>query len=193
MRKSSKFIVVAAALAALAVPSVASADVARYQGDQDVTFTLTQPVVYSDGSHAGEFGDWRHDVKAVVNPCTGTFTGTAKVYATDTTWGAPKIADEVLTGSFGKDGTVSFTLTRPDYDGMETLLNAPTDGTTVHPTTTGPEQYELNMKVTQPVFTDIVGGVTYKNHGDYVKQSGGGNDPAHSCIGMPIVSGQATK
>src|SRR4051812_36117218 len=168
MRKSSKFIVAAAALAALAVPSVASADVARYQGDQDVTFTLTQPVVYSDGSHAGEFGDWRHDVKAVVNPCTGTFTGTAKVYATDTTWGAPKIADEVLTGSFGKDGTVSFTLTRPDYDGMETLLNAPTDGTTVHPTTTGPEQYELNMKVTQPVFTDIVGGVTYKNHGDYV-------------------------
>src|SRR3954468_6612048 len=117
-----KLLITGILAASFIVPAAASADVPRYQDNQTAEFTLTQPVVYSDGSHAGEFGDWRHDVKAVVNPCTGTFTGTAKVYATDTTWGAPKIADEVLTGSFGKDGTVSFTLTRPDYDGMETLL-----------------------------------------------------------------------
>src|SRR4051794_22581579 len=183
MRKSSKFIVVAGALAALAVPSVASADVVRYQDNQQATFTLTQPVVYSDGSHAGEFGDWQHDVTVKVNPCDNTFTGTAKVFATDKTWGAPVLADENLTGSFGANGTVNFTLTRPDYSGVETLVGAKMDGTTVsHPTTTGPESYELNMKVTAPVFSNIVDGVTYKNHGDYVKGAGAAADAAHSCI-----------
>jgi len=47
------------------------------------------------------------------------------------------------------------------------------DGTTVsHPTTTGPETYELNMKVTKPVFSNIVGGVTYKNHGELRQRCG---------------------
>jgi hypothetical protein len=27
---------------------------------------------------------------------------------------------------------------------------------------------------------------TFKNHGDYVSSQGGGDDAAHSCIGMPI-------
>ena len=31
---------------------------------------------------------------------------------------------------------------------------------------------------------------TYKNHGQYVKAMGGGDDAAHSCIGMPINSNQ---
>ena len=30
----------------------------------------------------------------------------------------------------------------------------------------------------------------YKNHGQYVKAMGGGDDAAHSCIGMPINSGK---
>src|SRR3954451_6667278 len=148
---------------------------------------MTQPVVNLDGSGEGTLGTWRHDVTVTVNPCTSMFEGTAKVFAV----GAPfeaTLAQETLTGSFGK-GTVSFVLARPDYNGVETLVDAPMDGTTVsHPTTTGPERYTLNMKVTTPDFKDVVGGVTYKNHGDYVKQSGGGDDPAHSCIGMPITS-----
>jgi hypothetical protein len=171
------------AVAMLAIPSVASADVQRNQS-QTATFTLTQPVVYSDGSHAGEFGDWQHDVTVEVNPCDNTFVGTAKVFATDKTWGAPALADENISGSFGANGTVDFTLTRPGYDGVETLVGAKMDGTTVsHPTTTGPEQYELNMKVTAPVFTNTS---NYKNHGEYVKAMGGGDDAAHSCIGMPV-------
>jgi hypothetical protein len=60
------------------------------------------------------------------------------------------------------------------------------DGTTVsHPTTTGAEQYTLNMKVTAPKFTNTS---TYKNHGEFVKQSPDKNDAAHSCIGMPVNS-----
>src|SRR4051794_22188207 len=163
-----KFIIAGMAVAMLAViPSVASADVLRYQDNQQATFTLKQPVVYSDGSHAGEFGDWQHDVTVKVNPCDNTFVGAAKVFATDTTWGAPVLDDENLTGSFGADGTVSFTLTRPGYNGVETLVGAKMDGTTVsHPTTTGAEQYTINMTVTAPTFSNIVGGVTYKNHGD---------------------------
>jgi opacity protein-like surface antigen len=187
--KKMKFIIIGAALMALAIPSVASADVVRHQDNQQAAFTLKQPVVYSDGSHAGEFGDWQHDVTVKVNPCDNTFVGTAKVFATDTTWGAPVLADENISGSFGADGTVSLTLTRPGYNGVETLVGAKMDGTTVsHPTTTGAEQYELNMKVTKPVFSNIVGGVIYKNHGDYVKAMGGGADAAHSCIGMPVNS-----
>src|SRR3954463_377738 len=113
-----KLLITGILAASFIVPAAASADVQRNQ-EQTATFTLTQPVVYSDGSHAGEFGDWRHEVTVKVNPCDNTFVGTAKVSPTDTTWGAPALADESLTGSFGPDGTVNFTLTRPDYNGVE--------------------------------------------------------------------------
>jgi hypothetical protein len=35
---------------------------------------------------------------------------------------------------------------------------------------------------------DLHSSTSYKNHGDYVSQMGGGDDAAHSCIGMPINS-----
>jgi len=189
-----KLIMIATAIAVLAVPSLASADVARYQDNQQADFTMTQAVRNSDGSGAGTLGDWVHKVTVKVNPCDNTFVGTAKVSAVGGPMDGLALARENLSGSFGANGTVSFTLTRPDYVGVETLVDAPMDGTTVsHPTTTGAEQYELDMKVTAPTFSNIVGGVTYKNHGDYVKGQGGGADAAHSCIGMPIVSSQGSK
>jgi hypothetical protein len=43
------------------------------------------------------------------------------------------------------------------------------------------------MKASAPVFTNLT---NYKNHGEYVKAMGGGDDAAHSCIGMPINSKQ---
>src|SRR4051812_33156536 len=117
-----KLIIAAGLAAALIAPSVASADVARYQDNQQATFTLTQPVVYSDGSMAGQLGDWRHDVTVKVNPCDNTFVGTAKVQAVGGPIDGTTLAQENLTGSFGANGTVSFTLTRPDYNGVETLV-----------------------------------------------------------------------
>ena len=41
------------------------------------------------------------------------------------------------------------------------------------------------MKVMAPEFGNKS---TYKNHGQYVTAMGGGDDAAHSCIGMPINS-----
>jgi hypothetical protein len=39
------------------------------------------------------------------------------------------------------------------------------------------------MRASKPVIT---GTSDYKNHGDFVSSQGGGDDAAHSCIGMPI-------
>ena len=41
------------------------------------------------------------------------------------------------------------------------------------------------MKASAPSFKNTS---DYKNHGQYVKAMGGGDDAAHSCIGMPINS-----
>ena len=38
----------------------------------------------------------------------------------------------------------------------------------------------------QVAISFAVNTTNFKNHGDYVSSSGGGNDAAHSCIGMPI-------
>ena len=38
--------------------------------------------------------------------------------------------------------------------------------------------------------SNVTDSTQYKNHGDYVKQAGDRADAAHSCIGMPIVSGK---
>ena len=40
------------------------------------------------------------------------------------------------------------------------------------------------------VVTSNLTSSNYKNHGQYVKTQGGGDDAAHSCIGMPINSNQ---
>ena len=65
-----KFILIGMAVAMLAVPAVASADVQRYQS-QDATFTVTQP---KDTTH--QFDNvWKHDFTVIVK-CDGTFSGT---------------------------------------------------------------------------------------------------------------------
>ena len=39
---------------------------------------------------------------------------------------------------------------------------------------------------TFPVVLKTTSSTDYKNHGDYVSSMGGGDDAAHSCIGMPV-------
>jgi hypothetical protein len=63
--KKMKFIIIGAALMALAIPSVASADVQR---NQVQTGTLTTHVAYGDQSSV-------HTYKVEINPCDNTFTG----------------------------------------------------------------------------------------------------------------------
>jgi hypothetical protein len=173
-----KLILSGMAVAMLALPAVSSANVQRYQS-QTVTFTATQP---KDRNH--QFEDvWTHTITATVNPCDNTFTGTARIEGTDGT----KLNNEAWTGSFGANNTVNFTMTRPGTDGNETGTLT-MDGTTVgHPETSVPNGYvdQIDMIASAPSFTNAS---NYKNHGDYVKSQGGGDDAAHSCIGMPINS-----
>jgi hypothetical protein len=170
-----KFIMGVVAVAALAIPAVASADVARYQ-EQTVTFTAVQPY--------GQVGQWdavwTHEITVKVNPCDGTFTGTDVQDGP----GQPGVYTGNVTGSFA-DGTVSFSVNR--HDGVHFALdNAATDNSTVTLATSNPVvPWVLEFKVSPPVVKDTT---SYKNHGQYVSAMGGGADAAHSCIGMPINS-----
>jgi hypothetical protein len=180
------FAVAIAAVASVMVAATASADVARYQ-TQTATFTATTPY--------GQVGQWEHvwtrDYTVTINPCgsnDGTFTGTGVVRRDNGDF----FANETITGTFNADKTVSFTAAYSNVPGENdfsyTLDNAPADGTTAtNPSTTTPSiNFNMETKVTTPKFTTS----TYKNHGDYVSQMGGGADAAHSCIGMPIISGK---
>jgi hypothetical protein len=166
-----------AAVAALMVVGTSSADVARYQA-QTYQFNAIQPY-----GEAGQWASlWTHNFTVTVNPCDNTFTGTGVQYDNN----MQRSYTEDVTGSFN-DGTVNLNATR--NDGVKwSLNNAPTDNTSVTLATTTPVvPWQVEFKVSQPTLLDST---HYKNHGDYVSQMGGGADAAHSCIGMPIVSGK---
>ena len=144
---------------------------------QTATFTLTQP----RNAESQWNNLWTHDFKVDVNPCDNTFSGTGKVY--DTKGEDSFTADESITGTFGDNGSISFTATRTDglvFSGVNVNANDVTLGTVE-----GGSPWLLELKATRPVITNIS---TFKNHGEFVKKSDSKNDAAHSCIGMPINS-----
>lgn len=176
-----KFITAGMAIAMLAIPAVASADVPRYQ-TQDATFTMTQPAdAYNQWNNV-----WRHDFKVHVNPCDGAFTGTGIQTGHDSN--GPYTADWKIAGTFLADNKVTFTATRKDNLVLK-LDNAPmgNDVATIATLNVSTPQ-PIEEKVTAPVFSNTS---NYKNHGEYVKAMGGGSDAAHSCIGMPLNSNQS--
>lgn len=174
--KKLKFILIGAALAALAIPSVASADVQRNQ-EQTATFTVKQPK-----DSTGQFSNvWRHEFKVSVNPCDGTFTGTAPTYSnSDST---PTWVEDV-SGSFG-NGTVSFATVPRGGGATFKVTDAPMNNTTIHNVETTWTANEIEFQISPKTTTNTS---EYKNHGQYVKAMGGGDDAAHSCIGMPVNS-----
>lgn len=173
MRKIIAAVASVTALAGLIAPTVASADVQRNQ-EQNATFTVLQP-----RNVVGQYGDvWKHDFTITINPCTNTFEGTGKVTANgqgDTAW------TENITGSFGAN-SVSFA-TVPNAGATFRVTDAPYNTSVVAGTTW--TQNIVEMMASKPIVT---GSTTYKNHGQYVSAVGGGDDAAHSCIGMPIQS-----
>jgi len=178
MRKLIPVAASIAAIAALAAPSLASADVARYQS-QTATFTTTQP--------AGAFSQfdnvWTHNYKVTINPCDNTFSGTGVETGQDQN--GSKTFNETVTGTFNADGTTSLVNTRDDGV-VWSLTNAKTDDSVTLAQLLAPAGPSLlEFKVTPRVITSTS---TYKNHGEYVSSQGGGSDAAHSCIGMPINS-----
>jgi hypothetical protein len=191
-----KFILGVAAVAALALPSVASADVPRCEAAVTVnttvttaTFTWTEPAQFE---HQFE-NVWTHNETVIV---TGnTFEGTGVQTGQD--GNGVQTYTESITGSFGGSplgSTVSFVTHR--NDGVShSVTNAPTDGSLVIGLATAPTfQVSIDMRVSKPVFTTdtttTVGTESVKNHGQYVKALGGGKVPAQACAGMPLNSTQ---
>lgn len=129
-----------------------------------------------------------HTYSVVINPCDG---GT--VLASGWQWGADgnpltHNPDETITATLSADGTM-LTFNPAVYAGTQWG---------------NPYLWWGTFPVIGGTFTayDSTGGVypgvvitltttsatTWTNHGDYVSSMGGGDDAAHSCIGMPIVS-----
>jgi hypothetical protein len=167
--------VAVAAIAAFMVVGASSADVARYQ-TQTYTFTATQPF-----GAVGQWGSvWTHNFTVTVNPCDGTFSGVGEQLYPDGT----HYLNETVTGSFN-GSKVDLSVSRED-GAKWSLTGAPTDNTSVTLATTKPVvPWDVQFMVSQPKLTNTS---TFKNHGDYVSSMGGGNDAAHSCIGMPMQS-----
>jgi hypothetical protein len=123
MRKTSKLILVAGAMAALAVPSVASADV--QPANTTATFHATQP--------SGGGGNWNHTF-TVDADATGAFTGTNVITGLDV--GQTVTVNETVSGQFtdsdnnGYADHVSLTAIRGSgfYTFNWSVSNAPMDG-----------------------------------------------------------------
>ena len=159
-----KFLISGMAVAMLAVPAVASADVPRHQM-QTGSITVTLP----------QYNLVHTFTDVTVNPCEdGKFTG---ISGTRNVGG---VVEEV-SGSI-KNGVVKF-------NAIYTESNYPSEiGYNWH--TTGPGRATDSNGLDFYVVIDTSGlkGTQYRNHGEYVKTMGGGDDAAHSCIGMPINS-----
>jgi len=166
--------VAVAALAIMAVAMSASAGVARYQ-TQSMTITAVQP----EGAVGQWTNVWTHTYHVTLNPCDGSFSGSGTQSGT---LSGPQPTTESITGHV--DGNaVSFTSTRSDGV-VYSLANAPLDNKTVTLATSTPVvpwDLEFQVSATTPTASS-----NFKNHGDFVNQSGDKNDAAHSCIGMPI-------
>jgi hypothetical protein len=145
-----------AALASLAVAAFASADVQRYQVPTKLDVSLTD-------AQPGN-----HHAFTITSACDGTFTGTGQGSA------EAGGANETISGTLVGDH-LTFTARYTDFiPGYTWSYDGPLSGAALGMNATG---YHAKAAVTMS---------TFKNHGDYVSSVGGGDDAAHSCIGMPI-------
>jgi hypothetical protein len=161
-----------AAVALLAVAGTASADVPRYQ-TQTATFTVTQPY-----GVVGQWTNvWTHDYMVMVNPCDGTFAGTGGLSNNVDSFSD----NEKIEGTFTKT-SVSLKATRTSDNFVYELAAASFGGAVSLATTNPSVAWDVEMTVTNPVFTNKS---NYRNHGDYVSQTGDAG-AAHSWIGKPI-------
>jgi len=136
----------------------ASAGVARYQ-----TQTSTLTVSAMGGAYV-------HTYTITTNPCNDTFIGSGGIASL----GLNEIVSGTITGqNISIDG--AYQTFNPGYTWH---YDGPLSGGASHD----------SMGQTVPVtFTNAPTSTSnFKNHGDYVSSQGGGSDPAHSCIGMPV-------
>jgi hypothetical protein len=194
-----KIVMLATALMALAIPSIASADVPRCEASVAVnttvrtaTFTWTEP---AQTPHQFE-NVWTHNYTVIVNP-DNTFDGTGVQDGTDGS--GTQHYTELISGTLSGSplgSTITFVTQR--NDGVShTVTGAPADGSLVIGSAIGPNnsfQVSIDMRIAMPVITTTVtttpGTESVKNHGQYVKALGGGKVPAQACAGMPLNSTQ---
>jgi hypothetical protein len=175
MKRLFSALVAASLLVALAVvPMMAAAGgVAR---NQVTTNTYTMAIGYG------------HTYNVVISPCNG---GT--VSASGWQWGADlnpatHNPDETITATLSADGTM-LTFNPAVYVGgwagspYSWSGTFPVVGGTFTITDSNGSVYS-GVAITRTA-TSVT---TWTNHGDYVSAQGGGDDAAHSCIGMPIVA-----
>jgi len=184
-----KLILAGMAVAMLAVPAVASADVPRCAAPVTSTTTATFHL-YNPKDVVGQWNDvWQHDFTITVAP-DGSFTGSGTEHniAGDLSVGV------TVVGQIEAGNKISFTVTQDGGGSSQTVTSALTDATskddgTVSYSTTHPVVgWDVEARITAPVFSATT--TTDLNHGQYVSASGGGSVAAQKCAGMPLVSKQ---
>ena len=190
-----KFIIGILAIAMLAIPSVASADVPRCEASAPVNTTVTTAkfTALQPKDTVGQFGNvWMHDYTVIVN-MDGSFSGTGSVSDN----GGSVAWTEQITGTFNADKTVVSFDTIPDGGGATfKVTTAPMNNSTVPVESTWTAN-EIEFQISPPAVTTATtttpGTESVKNHGQYVKAQGGGKEAAQACAGMPLNSTQGKK
>jgi hypothetical protein len=191
-----KFLITGIALAMLAIPATASADVPRcgatITDDATATFRMTET--------RGEGGQWYSDftVKVAAN---GTiisgvvdvygFDGGVRLTGTENNWAEVVIPGGTIT----QDAGVNYATLEVSRDfnriaGYK-LVNAVLDPTAGNTKFTYPTEFNPAITLTVPVMTAAT--TTDMNHGEYVSSVGGGKAAGQACKGMPLKSTQGTK
>jgi hypothetical protein len=191
-----KFILALVAVAMLAIPASASADVPRCDQTVAVNTTVTTAkfTVLQPKDNVTQFSNvWRHEFTVVVLP-DGSFSGTSEAFdngATTPTW------TEAVVGSFSNNNTaVSFQTTPVGGGATFKVTDAPMDGiTTVIVDTNGTwpaniVEFRIGAPTITSETTTTPGTESVKNHGQFVKAMKGGPVAAQACAGMPLVSTQ---
>ena len=145
---------------AAAVAAVATIVLAA-PASADVARYQTQTADVNGGAYVHTYG-------ITINPCDGTFVGAASEGSV--------IADETVTGTFADDLSIDFDALYPS--GYAWSYNGPLTGGIGN----GPGGQTFDVMFTLHVTATS----NWKNHGQYVKEMGGGSDAAHACIGKPI-------
>ena len=187
-----KIIIGIVAIAMLAIPSIASADVPRCEASvpasttvTTATFTALQPK-----DTTGQFTNvWKHDFTVIVN-ADGTFVGSSTVSDN----GGSFAWSEDVTGSFNADkSAVSFATVPVGGGATFRVTNAPMNNSTVPVESTWTAnaiEFQISPATVTSVTTSTPSTESVKNHGQYVKAQGGGKVAAQACAGMPLNSTQ---
>jgi hypothetical protein len=195
-----KFIIAGMAVAMLAIPSAASADVPRCQ--ETVPAATTTTATFHATQPSGGGGNWDHAYTVNIDG-TGHFTGNNVITGLDAE--NMVTVNETVSGQItdkNRDGINEITMSAVRDSGFYTfkwtVTDAPMDGA-INSMDVGTVSYvtaenwnggTLPITFTAPNLPVATTDTTYANHGEYVSSVGGGKVAAQKCAGMPLVSKQ---